>query len=161
MKNFFIRLFGKRRRGFEVLEEFDRWFEQGYVKTPNRKTHRSAGYDICSIGDYVVPPGSKVAIDTGLTAYMKPNEFLAIVVRSGLAFNHNLTLQNSIAIIDSDYYGNHIRILLRNEGTTPFMVKTGDRIAQGIFLPYLATDNDHTQEREERVGGFGSTGQAA
>lgn len=148
----------KKRRGFEVLDEFKAYFENGSVKKPARKTLQSAGYDIAAIGDYVIQPGSKAIINTGLTAYMAPDEWLALFVRSGLAYSDDLTLQNATGVIDSDFYGKHIRILLRNEGTQPFHVHTGDRIAQGIFLPYLRADDDAATQKEERTGGFGSTG---
>ncbi|MFE4029273.1 dUTP diphosphatase [Priestia sp. YIM B13551] len=146
------------KRGFEVLDEFKAHFEDGTVVKPGRKTTSSAGYDIAAIGDYHIAPNSKAIINTGLTAYMGSDEWLALFVRSGLAYADDLTLQNSVGVIDSDFYGKHIRILLRNEGTTPFEVKHGDRIAQAIFLPYLKADDDSEMEKAERNGGFGSTG---
>ena len=39
------------------------------------------------------------------------------------------------------------------------MIKKGERIGQGIFLPYLLADGDDQVEKAERQGGFGSTGQ--
>lgn len=150
----------KKRRGFEVLDEFERYFNSDdAVKMPSRKTSQSAGYDICAIGSYVIQPSSKAIINTGLTAYMGENEWLGLFVRSGLSYEFDLTLQNATGVIDSDFYGNHIRLLLRNEGTEPFIVNHGDRIAQGIFLPYLKADEDNTSAK--RTGGFGSTGVAA
>ncbi|MEK1828860.1 dUTP diphosphatase [Priestia megaterium] len=125
---------------------------------PYRKTLKSAGCDIAAIGDYIIQPNSKAIIDTGLTAFMGDNEWLALFVRSGLAYGQNLTLQNATGVVDADFYGDHIRILLRNEGTETFRVNHGDRIAQGIFLPYLRPTNDEESEKEQRKGGFGSTG---
>ncbi|MGG1071284.1 dUTP diphosphatase [Priestia megaterium] len=148
----------KKRRGFEVLENFQEHFDNGSVKKPVRKTNDSAGYDICAIGDYVIPPNTKAIVNTGLTAYMGADEWLALFVRSGLAYGSNLTLQNATGVIDSDFYGNHILILLRNEGEEVFRVSHGDRIAQGIFLPYLKADEDAQSSKQERNGGFGSTG---
>lgn len=148
----------KRRRGFEILEDAQRFFKDGKVLVPGRATIGSAGYDICAIGDYTIAPGTKAIINTGLTAYMPEDEWLALFVRSGLAYKDDLTLQNATGVIDSDFYGKHIRILLRNEGPHAFEVSHGDRIAQGIFLPYLKADEDFAQEQKERNGGFGSTG---
>ncbi|MCU5076912.1 dUTP diphosphatase [Bacillus cereus] len=152
-----LKLFkNKKVRGFEVLDDFKEHFENFSVLKPTRKTLNAAGYDIAAVGDYVIPPNSKAIITTGLTAYMKEDEWLALFVRSGLAYGKDLTLQNATGVIDSDFYGNHIRILLRNEGTEPFVVNHGDRIAQGIFLPYLIADDDYASDL--RTGGFGSTG---
>ena len=36
--------------------------------------------------------------------------------------------------------------------------KKGERIGQGIFMPFLVTDDDATQEKNDRTGGFGSSG---
>lgn len=150
----------KKQRGFEVLDEFKKYFEDSKVSVPTRKTEKSAGYDISAIGSYVIQPGCKAIIDTGVTAYMAENEWLALFVRSGLAYKHDLTLQNATGVIDADYYGQHIKILLRNEGDKPFIVHHGDRIVQGIFLPYLKADEDSQVNKEVRKGGFGSTGVA-
>lgn len=161
MISFLKQIFKKRRRGFELLEPYQAIYEFGYAKVPARKTYQSAGYDICSIKEYVIPPGGKVVIETGLTAYMEPDEVLSLYVRSGLAYDHNLTLQNGTGIIDADFYGNHIRVMLRNEGASAFLVKPGDRIAQGIFSRYLKIENDDKQAKQKRKAGFGSTGDAA
>lgn len=146
----------KKVRGFEVLDGFKEYFDNYSVIKPSRKTLNAAGHDISAIGDYVIPPNSKAIISTGLTAYMKEDEWLALFVRSGLAYGKDLTLQNATGVIDSDFYGNHILILLRNEGKEEFRVNHGDRIAQGIFLPFLKADDDWASE--SRTGGFGSTG---
>lgn len=147
----------KKNRGFEPVQGYENEFGS-MVKMPYRSTHKSAGYDISAIGSYVILPGSKGVINTGLTAYMKENEWLALFVRSGLAFNNDLTLQNATGVIDSDFYGKHIRILLRNEGKEPFHVNHGDRIAQGVFLQYLKADEDAATAKKLRKDGFGSTG---
>lgn len=145
-----------RKRGFEVLPEFE-----GKAKLPTRATKRSAGYDIHVVGDHYVQPGGMVAVDTGLTAYMQDDEELQLRARSGLAFKYQITLQNGIGTIDADYYGNHIRVLIRNEGHHVFMIADGDRICQGIFAKFLTVDGDDSDNNEpqsERQGGFGSTG---
>lgn len=156
-----LSLFIKRktqRRGFEILPHFTHHFQEGRVKSPYRSTTDAAGYDISSIGHYEIQPGEKAIINTGLTSYMKKGEWLGLFVRSGLAYKKDLTLQNATGVVDGDFYGNQIRILLRNEGTEVFVVNYGDRIAQGIFLPYLPADNDRQNEKAARVAGFGSTG---
>lgn len=158
-------------RGFEVLPEFEEYFngerqkEFGtqVVPMPARQTKKAAGHDICSIETMGIMPGCTMAVKTGLTAYMQDDEVLYIFVRSGMAFKANATLQNAVGVIDADYYGGHIKVLLRNEGTEPLLITVGDRIAQGVFAKYLVADDDIETEKADRnngteVGGLGSTG---
>ncbi len=65
-----------------------------------------------------------------------------------------------IGIIDADYYGNesndgHFYFQYWNFGDKPLEIKKGDRIVQGIFMPFLITDDDKTTDI--RMGGIGST----
>lgn len=141
-------------RGFEILPNY----KNLDIETPKRSTEKAAGYDICSITSGIIAPGEAVVFETGLTSYMKENEFLALYIRSGMAFKHDLVLQNATGIIDADYYGKHIKIKIRNEGNEPYEIKAGDRIAQGIFMPFLLTDDDQDHEKKSREDGFGHTG---
>ena len=67
---------------------------------------------------------------------------------------------NTVSIIDSDYFyvnnEGHIFIKLKNNRDKPFVVNAGDRIVQGIFVPYGITVDDDV--KDERRGGIGSTG---
>ena len=100
-------------------------------------------------------------IKTGLKAYMKDDEYLAIFIRSSMAIKKGLFLANSTGIIDADYYNNednegHLMVAVYNTKDEPFHVNKGDRVAQGIFTKYLTTDDDHAEG--VRTGGVGSTG---
>lgn len=91
---------------------------------------------------------------------MLSSESLEIYIRSSVAIKRNLMLTNQVALIDSDYYGNPkndgaIVIGLYNFGDEPQEIKKGDKIAQGVFRPYLNTGDEPT---EARSGGIGSTG---
>jgi dUTP pyrophosphatase len=71
-------------------------------------------------------------------------------------------MSNSVGVIDSDYYGNpdnegHIMVPLINITEQPVTIKKGERIAQGIFMPFLKTSDDEVKSTE-RTGGFGSSG---
>ncbi len=101
-------------------------------------------------------------VPTGLKAYMQPNEYLKIVNRSSGSYKHFTTLPNGIGIIDADYYNNeknegHIYVQLLNFGLKNRVIEKGERIAQGIFMPYLLTDEDDGG-LNTRQGGFGSSG---
>lgn len=138
-------------RGFEVLEEYKDFFtEEGSkakdlskpVDKPYRSTQKAAGYDICALEAHDYMPGEMYPLPTGITSYMQDDEVLQLFVRSGMAYNNQITLQNGTGIIDADYYGKHIQVMLRNEGPTPFSVYVGDRIAQGVFTKYLIADDE-------------------
>jgi dUTP pyrophosphatase len=137
-------------RGFEALPSL-------IVEKPVRGTQKSAGYDIRANESVTIYPWQKVAVKTGLTSFMQDDEFLDIRIRSGLAYNHDLTLQNDAGVVDSDYYGKEIKVMIRNEGSQPFQIAVGDRIAQGIFSKYLLTDDDKPSSTI-RTDGFGHTG---
>jgi dUTP pyrophosphatase len=154
-------LFDVKQRGFEVLEDahyYDYVTESMKpAQIPQRATKKSAGYDIRAVEEHFIKPGQMVAVPTGLTSYMQEDEFLDLRIRSGLAFKYQLTLQNDAGVIDADYYGKEIKVMIRNEGERVCRILPGDRIAQGIFINYLITDDD-APVTEDRTGGFGSTG---
>ena len=81
--------------------------------------------------------------------------------RSGLGFKFRLQLNNTVGIIDSDYYNSdnegHIFAKLTNdsnEGKT-VQIKAGEGFMQGIFVEYGITVDDSVTD--VRNGGFGST----
>ncbi len=146
-------------RGFEKISEY----RDADITMPSRKTKGSAGYDICILEDVELVPGKVVMAGTGLKAYMQDDEYLGIHIRSSLAVKRGIRLVNNVGIIDSDYYNNpdnegHIMMGLLNTGAETIVLKKGERVAQGIFYKYLVTDDDDRTEKEERGGGFGSTG---
>lgn len=147
----------QRLRGFEKVSQY----QNEYVPMPKRASAHSAGYDFFLLNDVTIEPGERRVFATGLKAYMKPDEYLAIHIRSSLAFKYGLRLINATAVIDADYYNNpdnegHILVCLKNEGSVPVTIRRGDRIVQGIFSKFLLADGD--EERNARNGGIGSSG---
>ena len=129
---------------------------------PKRNTKKSAGYDIYSPIDVTVPSHGMVKIPTGIKVMMEDDEILSIYPRSSIGFKTGIRLANTVGIVDADYYGNpdnegHIFIKLYNPTDTAYEIKTGDKIAQGIFTKYLIVD-DEEEIKTERSGGLGSTG---
>ena len=127
---------------------------------PKRSTLNSAGYDFYSVISFTLSPGERRVIPTGIKVSMNSNEFLSIYIRSSLGFKWNIRMCNQVGIIDADYYNNsenegHIFVCLMNEGNKVLDIKKGDRIVQGIFMPFLITDDDKTTDI--RMGGIGST----
>lgn len=131
------------------------------IKLPKRATTGSAGYDFYSTVDFELEPGETIKIPTGIRAKIDDGWVLCLFPRSGLGFKYRLQLNNTVGIIDSDYYNSdnegHIFIKITNdsnEGKT-LKVGRGDGFAQGIFMPFGITVDDSADG--VRNGGFGST----
>lgn len=132
------------------------------IELPKRATTGSAGYDFHTPVAVRLEPGQTAKIPTGIRAKMDEEWVLMIFPRSGLGFKYRLQLNNTVGIIDSDYYNSdnegHIFIKITNdsnEGKT-VDIPAGGGFAQGIFIPYGITADDDTAAA--RNGGFGSTG---
>ncbi len=101
-------------------------------------------------------------VPTGVKAYMQPNEFLLLANRSSNPLKRSLILPNGVGIVDADYYNNdsnegEIYFQLLNFGVKDVVIKKGERIGQGIFMPFLLAE-DENKPSAERAGGFGSSG---
>lgn len=145
----------KRVRGFEPVKRMG-----AIPSQPKRGSVHSAGYDICAIEDYVIQPNESVFIHTGIKAYMPPDEYLDLRVRSSLGIKRQLMLATGASVIDADYYNNEenegeIMVVLYNYGDETQHIAAGERIVQGIFTKYFLIDNDDTTD--QRTGGTGST----
>lgn len=148
-----------KTRGFEKISKY----KDTDFPMPVRKTKTSAGYDICVPEDVALLPNRLVMVPTGVKAYMQEDEFLGVHIRSSMAVKKGIRLVNNVGIIDADYYNNpdnegHIMLALVNTGLQLLVLTKGERVAQGIFYKYLTTDDDKDTEKENRGGGFGSTG---
>ncbi len=140
-------------------EEIKKIYDE--IRLPKRATSGSAGYDFFAPAAFTLAPGETVKIPTGVRVWMEPEWVLKCYPRSGLGFKFRLQLNNTVGIIDSDYYDSdnegHIFAKLTNdsnEGKT-VELKAGDGFMQGIFVEYgITLDDDAT---EVRNGGFGST----
>lgn len=128
---------------------------------PARATKGSAGYDFFTPISFTLSPQQTIKIPTGIRVKIEEGWVLKCYPRSSFGFQYRLQLNNTVGIIDSDYYFSenegHIFAKMTNdskEGKTLSMPqKTG--FMQGIFVEYGVTIDDDTQEI--RNGGFGST----
>lgn len=131
------------------------------IKLPKRATKGSAGYDFYSPSGFTLKPGETIKIPTGIRAFMREDYVLAVFPRSGLGFKFRLQLDNTVGIIDSDYYHSdnegHIFIKITNDSNEGRVLDlaAGNGFAQGIFLPFGITEDDEVTQ--VRNGGFGST----
>jgi dUTP pyrophosphatase len=146
-------------------KELREWYEA--IKLPRQATASSAGCDFYMPFNLNFESGSVFRIATGVRWVTDPDaeadrgRVLLIVPRSGLGFRYRLQLNNTVGVIDSDYYDSdnegHIFIKMTNdsnEGKT-CVIERGTAFAQGIFMPFGITADDDTSE--VRNGGFGST----
>lgn len=131
------------------------------IMLPKRATAGSAGYDIFAPFDISLKAGESVKIPTGIRVKIEDGWFLSLYPRSGLGFKFRLQLDNTVGIIDSDYYSSdnegHIMVKLTNdskEGKT-VNIGAGTGFVQGIFTEFGITVDDEADG--VRNGGFGST----
>lgn len=131
------------------------------IKLPKRATKLSAGYDFFAPYEILIKPGENGTIPTGIRVKMLDDYVLLILPRSGLGFKYRLQLDNTVGVIDADYYHSdnegHIFIKITNDSREDKIIhiKKGEAFAQGIFLNYGITEDDEVNEI--RNGGLGST----
>ena len=141
------------------LEEIKEMYDN--LQLPKRATKGSAGYDFFAPFDITLAPGQTVKVPTGIRSYMEDGWVLKLYPRSGLGFKFRLQLNNTVGIIDSDYYYSsnegHIFAKITNDTNEERIVniKKNTGFIQGIFLEYGITYDDDSNE--VRDGGFGST----
>lgn len=134
------------------------------IELPKRSTKGSAGYDFFfPYGHTEIPAGASLMIPTGIKAYIEPNWVLFEVPRSSLGMNYRIQFDNTIGIIDSDYYNNpknegHIFVKITNDSRDGLtcVFETQCKYCQGIFVPFGITYDDDVDTVRE--GELGSTG---
>lgn len=128
---------------------------------PSRATSGSAGYDLASCMDCIIPAKGQKMVSTGLSVQMNIDDcYGRVAPRSGLAAKYSIDVL--AGVIDVDYKG-VIQVILFNHSDKDFEVKVGDRIAQlifeRIFLPNVTEGTvADLVETARGAGGFGSTG---
>lgn len=132
-----------------------------HIQLPERATNGSAGYDFYTPFAVLLYPGETIKIPTGIRVEMEDNWVLKLYPRSGLGFKYRLQLNNTVGIIDSDYFYSdnegHIFAKITNDSNEDKVLKldAGSGFMQGIFVEYgITTDDNATAIRN---GGFGST----
>lgn len=147
--------FGDAYTEEEILRLYDD------IRLPKRATSGSAGYDFYAPDSFTVKPGEIIKIPTGIRVEMEEDWVLKCYPRSGLGFKYRLQLNNTVGIIDSDYFYSdnegHIFVKLTNDTHEDKTVELpkGTGFMQGIFVEYGITVDDDAAGK--RNGGFGST----
>lgn len=131
------------------------------IEIPKRATSGSAGYDFKAPFSFELSPSKTIKIPTGIRVKIDDGWWLGCLPRSGLGFKYRLQLNNTMGVIDSDYYfsDNEGHIFAKitndsNEGKT-ITVEAGSGFVQAIFIPYGITYSDDATG--VRNGGIGST----
>lgn len=140
-------------------DDYERIYEN--IKLPRRATTGSAGYDFYAPFDITLAPGETAKIPTGIRVKIAEGWLLSLYPRSGLGFKYRLQLDNTVGIIDSDYYYSdnegHIFAKITNDtrdGKT-VVIPAGTAFMQGVFTEYGITEDDDADGI--RNGGLGST----
>ena len=112
---------------------------------------RGAGLSLAPLGRVLVPLGFRMALPEGWEMQIRP--------RSGLALAHGITVLNAPGTVDADYRG-PVGVLLVNLGAEPFVVRHGERIAQGVLAAVVrgGFEERPLDATARGAGGFGSTG---
>lgn len=134
---------------------------QDDAKIPEYQTSGAAGFDFHSLVEKVIMPGETEIIRTGIAFQIPVGQEIQIRPRSGMSSKTKIRVANSPGTIDSDFQG-EVKIILDNTGVTPYTVRIGDRIAQGVLANVsraifdVVGEFDIVTERGEK--GFGSSG---
>ena len=90
-----------------------------------------------------------------------PKGFVGLVFPRSSIRKYDLTLSNSVGVIDSGYRGELQATFKKTQGLDSIKYKVGERGAQIIILPYptiYMTEVPELSDTERGSGGFGSTG---
>ncbi len=140
-----------------LVKKFDK-----NIELPSYKTFGASGMDLVAFikKKITISPYNKATIPTGISLVIPKNYEIQIRPRSGLAAKKGISVLNTPGTIDSDYRG-EIKIILINLSKKPFIVKSGDRIAQMILCPVAKIklkEVKNLPKTSRGKAGFGSTG---
>ena len=131
------------------------------IPLPAYGTAGAAGFDLASSVEMTVQPGEVTLVPTGLVVEVPAGHFLGIFARSSTPLKRGLMVANGVGVVDSDYCGpnDEIKIEVFNFTTAAVVVRRGDRLAQGILMPYVRAEwKEHAEIARPTRGGFGATG---
>lgn len=147
---------------FEIVPIQYRKYADTDIIIPKRSTKKSAGYDFYLNDNLTINPGETIKHYTDIRVSLDDDKLLWLTPRSSTG-KLKIKIPQTAGIIDPDYYdneetGGNIILMLYNYGTEKQFIRAGDRLVQGIILPFYVTSDDHKDEKKVRGGGLGSTG---
>ena len=132
-----------------------------HVNAPAYQTPGAAGFDLAASADLVVQPGEVALVPTGLVIEVPRGHFLGVFARSSTPLKRGLMVANGVGVVDSDYCGpdDEIKIEVFNFTASAVTVRKGDRLAQGVIIPFVRAEWEESGASDKPVrGGFGATG---
>lgn len=139
-------------------------YAQGQENFLAPATDLSAGMDLRACLEQPearIPPGGRLAVPTGLSVQPRtPGVAGFVYSRSGLGARDGLTVAQGVGVIDPDYTG-EILVMLLNTSAQERRLARGERMAQLIFQPYvrpLWREVPELVPTARGAGGFGHTG---
>lgn len=116
------------------------------------------GWDIRADEDFILEPGERFLISTGLSLELPDGIYADVRPRSGLSANG---IDVCLGLVDSSYRG-EIKVCMINNTKTYFFIHPGDRIAQIVFGQEISIRPNKVDEIDEDTKrgskGFGSSG---
>lgn len=131
------------------------------ARLPSRAHDGDAGLDLYAAEAARLAPGERAMVGTGIAVEIPAGHARLVLPRSGNAARHGIALVNAPGLIDAGYRGELRVLLLNTDRESPFIVETGDRIAQLLITPFAAAEPievGELDESERGQGGFGSSG---
>jgi dUTP pyrophosphatase len=125
------------------------------ARAPERSREGDAGYDLRSLEAFVLGPGERRLVATGVAIALPPG-------LAGLAARHGVTTLNAPGLVDPGYRG-EVKVILHNAGREPYEAQVGDRVAQLLLVPFWApalrvVDDLPAAVDDRGADGFGSSG---
>jgi len=126
---------------------------------PHYAHEGDAGLDLYSTENYLLKPGDRVLVSTGIKIAIPEGYEAQVRPKSGLALNHGLTVLNTPGTIDCGYRG-EIGVIVINLGKEEVKIEKGKKVAQMVFsrvekAEFIEKELDNTKRGS---AGFGSTG---
>lgn len=127
---------------------------------PTYATQGSVGFDLLCREDTEILPRTIELIPANVIVRIPEGCMLLLTLRSSTPLRKGLLIPNGVGVIDQDYCGegDELKVQVYNFRDEAVMVKRGERIAQGIFIPVARAAWIEVNEMGKGRGGFGSTG---
>ncbi|HEY7074070.1 MAG TPA: dUTP diphosphatase [Solirubrobacteraceae bacterium] len=127
------------------------------ARVPERAREGDAGYDLRALEGFVLAPGARRLVGTGIALAIPPGLAGLVLPRSGLAARHGVTTLNAPGLIDPNYRG-EVKVVLHNAGAEPYAAAAGDRIAQLLLVPFCSPSLAPVEALPPGAGGRGADG---
>ena len=128
---------------------------------PKYGTSGASGFDFVATELTVINAGETKLVKTGISMAVDQGYEIQVRPRSGMSLKTALRVANAPGTVDSDYRGEICVIMTNTDSEGSYVIKEGDRIAQGVVCPILQVEFDEVDDLDDTqrgVGGFGSTG---